>query len=71
MFLLLGKGLPILSKVFRPITTVWRAVVSRKCFMSAGICQSKVLPLPSSLFLPIAAMSEIISYTAIGIDIRG
>src|SRR3989344_9404945 len=55
---LLGRGRPRDSKVFLPIMTGWPRVFSRKNFMSAGRCQSRVLPLPNSLFLPISAKGE-------------
>ena len=60
IFLLFGMGRPTDAKVLRPIMTGWPEVFCRKNFKSVGIFQTSVLFFPNSLFLPMAAMSEII-----------
>src|SRR3989338_4629485 len=58
-FFRFGIGLPMASKVLRPIITGCPDVFSLKYFRSVGILQTRLLFLPSSLFFPMAAMSEI------------
>ena len=55
-FVRFGKGRPMLSKVLRPIRIGWFIVVVRKNCMSSLIWKRSSPFLPSSLFLPMAAM---------------
>src|SRR6185369_8125843 len=54
-----GRGFPIDSNVFRPITTMWPVVVFLNHAKSSGRCHGIRLPSPITRFFDIAAIAFI------------
>src|SRR5437763_1101632 len=52
-----GSGLPMDSKVFRPITTTWPVVIFLNHLKSSGRCQGILFPAPITRLRDMAAMA--------------
>src|SRR5262245_44575872 len=57
MVVRLGSGLPMDSKVLRPITTTWPVVIFLNHWKSSGKCHGILPPAPITRFSDMAAMA--------------
>src|SRR2546427_6313869 len=57
MVVRLGRGLPIDSKVRRPMTTIWPVVIFLNHLKSSGRCHGILLPAPMTRLSDMAAMA--------------
>src|SRR5438445_1629782 len=57
MVVRLGRGLPIDSKVRRPMTTIWPVVIFLNHLKSSGRCQGILLPAPMTRLSDMAAIA--------------
>src|SRR5216683_5306444 len=57
MIVRLGSGLPMVSKVLRPITMMWPVVICLNHLKSSGKCHGILLPAPITRLSDMAAMA--------------